>query len=239
MNFLLLYPNELDKSKTIGVVSGKRFSFIRERYTLSEGQRVNAGLIDGNLGYATVTKISDTSISFNLVLDKEPPIKQDLILIVSICRPQTNKKILHIATSLGVKKVLFVRGENVPKSYIQSTSLNEENIKNECLLAMAQTGDTIFPSVVIYKSIFDCFKNETFTINNTYLVADTSCKLELNRKNFENFDSVKCIAIGPESGWSEQEIEFFHQKGFKSIGLGDRILRVEVAINYMLGKLSV
>ena len=240
MNFLLFYKHELSCNNTKGVITGSRLSFLKERYTIKEGQEISVGLIDGKLGKAKVIKMTNNEILFDVNLDKESPQKLDLTLIISICRPQTNKKILHIATSLGVKKIIFLRCDNIPKSYIQSTSLSEKNIKNECLLAMSQVGDTFFPEIKIYKSIFDCFNEEGENLinNNLNVIADTNCNYELNRDNFSNISNIKCIAIGPESGFSDKEIEYFHQKSFKSIGLGERILRVEVALGYIIGKIN-
>ena len=82
---------------------------------------------------------------------------------------------------------------------------------------MQQVGDTIFPETIIYKSIYECFNNESFedinfdtSLSPLYFVADTHCRTELNYNNYNKLSGVKCIAIGPESGWSEKEIEYFH-----------------------------
>lgn len=244
MNFLLLNPNEISQSKDSATVCKvDRLSYVKEHFVLNEGATLKVGVIGGELGTGVIKSLTSSELVLDINLHKASPKKKDLTLIVSVCRPQTNKKILHIATSLGVKKITFIRGENVPKSYLDSSSLSVENIKSECLLAMEQVGDTIFPDTIIYESIYECFQNESFddlslSDFSPYLVADTQCTDELTHSNFNNLSSVKCIAIGPESGWSEKEIEYFHKKSFKSIGLGERILRVEVALCYLLGKLS-
>ena len=43
------------------------------------------------------------------------------------------------------------------------------------------------------------------------------------------------IAIGPESGWNEFEVETFRSLDFFVTTLGPRMLRVEVALTVMLG----
>ncbi|MGI6679953.1 MAG: RsmE family RNA methyltransferase [Bdellovibrionota bacterium] len=239
MNFLLLEKEELNSDKSLGIIKKDRLCIISDRYVLEKGKELNIGIIGGRRGRGIIEKISSDGLYINTKLDKEPLEKKDLTLIVSVCRPQTNKKVLHIGVGLGLKKIIFLRGENVPKSYIQSNSLSKENIRKECLLAMAQTGDTIFPKIEIYNSIYECMKFEDFSSNAlSNIVADTNCSEELNRKNFPNLLDVKVIAIGPESGWSEKEIEYFHSKNFKSVGLGKRILRVEIALSYLIGVVS-
>ena len=55
-----------------------------------------------------------------------------------------------------------------------------------------------------------------------------------------HFASSHCVvAIGPERGWSAQEIELFTHAGFKVIGLGDRVVRVEIALVLLMGQLQL
>lgn len=44
------------------------------------------------------------------------------------------------------------------------------------------------------------------------------------------------IAIGPEGGWEEEEVQAFEQKGFHRASLGRRILRTDIAVS--VGSLS-
>jgi RsmE family RNA methyltransferase len=45
------------------------------------------------------------------------------------------------------------------------------------------------------------------------------------------------VAIGPEGGWVPFEIELLRANRFEAFTLGPRILRVEVAVPYVLGVL--
>ena len=44
--------------------------------------------------------------------------------------------------------------------------------------------------------------------------------------------------IGPEGGFSKEEIELAKEYGIQSVGLGKRILRTETASSYVLSALS-
>ncbi len=53
------------------------------------------------------------------------------------------------------------------------------------------------------------------------------------------------LAVGPEGGFSGQEVERAHERGFMPVGLGPRILRTETAaiaaltiLQYELGDLG-
>jgi 16S rRNA (uracil1498-N3)-methyltransferase len=45
----------------------------------------------------------------------------------------------------------------------------------------------------------------------------------------ENTSSGIVLAIGPEGGWAEEELQAFHQAGWISASLGNTILRAETA----------
>jgi RsmE family RNA methyltransferase len=47
------------------------------------------------------------------------------------------------------------------------------------------------------------------------------------------------IAIGPEGGWIQREIDTFVERGFTPVSIGSPILRVEAALSATLGQLLV
>jgi RsmE family RNA methyltransferase len=47
------------------------------------------------------------------------------------------------------------------------------------------------------------------------------------------------LAIGPEGGWIEREVETFAARGFAVVSLGAPILRTEVALAAALGQLAL
>jgi 16S rRNA (uracil1498-N3)-methyltransferase len=53
-----------------------------------------------------------------------------------------------------------------------------------------------------------------------------------------NWNSSITIATGPEGGFSSLEIESLEARGFKTVGLGPRILRAETAPIAILGALT-
>ena len=46
------------------------------------------------------------------------------------------------------------------------------------------------------------------------------------------------LAIGPEGGFVEYEVEKFMKAGFEGVHLGERILRVETAVTALLARLG-
>ena len=149
MNFLIFFENEISVDKKNAKITDKeRISYIKEKFVLEKGNSQNAGIFEGNLGIAIFKGENEKGeLEFDVDFSKVPLKKNNIEILISVCRPQTNKKIFHIAQSFGVKEISFVKANNIPKSYLTSKSLEKENILRECLLAMEQTGDTIMPKV--------------------------------------------------------------------------------------------
>jgi RsmE family RNA methyltransferase len=47
------------------------------------------------------------------------------------------------------------------------------------------------------------------------------------------------LAIGPEGGWIDRELETFAERGFALVSLGDAVLRVEAALAAALGQIGL
>ncbi|MFA6465072.1 MAG: RsmE family RNA methyltransferase, partial [Desulfurivibrionaceae bacterium] len=47
------------------------------------------------------------------------------------------------------------------------------------------------------------------------------------------------LAIGPEGGWVDFEVQHFKEQGFMAFSLGARILRVDTAVPALLAQLSL
>ena len=52
---------------------------------------------------------------------------------------------------------------------------------------------------------------------------------------FSSLDQDVTVAIGPESGWTDEEIEWFEGKGFEIVTLGEEILTVGEAVTATIG----
>lgn len=46
------------------------------------------------------------------------------------------------------------------------------------------------------------------------------------------------VAIGPESGFVRNEIDFWKHFGFKELNLSSRVLRTETAVAFLLSRLE-
>jgi RsmE family RNA methyltransferase len=103
------------------------------------------------------------------------------------------------------------------------------------VLGLEQGCDTIVPSCEI-KKVFKPFVEDELSgiIKNTTAIlahpgSEEPCPHKIN--------SPVTLAIGPEGGFIQYEVDMLINCGFKAVNIGLRPLRVEDAVSVTLGKL--
>jgi RsmE family RNA methyltransferase len=168
--------------------------------------------------------------------------RRPIDLIVGVPRPQTVKKVIQASVMLGVRSVHFVRSELGERSYLQSRALSDEGILDEGVKALEQVWDSHLPEIKVHRTF--CYFMDTklpqlaMGREVSRLLAHPSGR-DLSVSDSALVGREQLVAIGPERGWSAGEVQLFGEHGFSVVGLGDRIVRVEVAVVLLLGQLQL
>ena len=225
---------------------GARARELIEIHQLQAGLKVKISLFEEGLGMAEIISTNFEAVELSYQLSLQNPERENLHLIAAVARPQTLKKILHLAASHGIKKVSFIKAENTEKSYLQSKALEANNIAKEMQLAIEQSFDCFLPQVLVYKTYREFMQQLPQAVNfqAAYkILADvprisesgnnSNTLLQLSSPNQEVI-----LAIGPEAGWVDKEREDFLKGGFLSYSLGKRIYRAEHALGMLFGQIA-
>ena len=151
-------------------------------------------------------------------------------IIQSLIKNDKFDLFLTKATELGVYKVVpLITSRTIVKSNdkIQNKLARWNKI---CFEASCQCKRNIVPNVTLPISIEDIndYKSD---IN---LVCYENLTIKNKLKDYVKMNKSITIVIGPEGGFSDKEINYLNDQGFKSISLGKRILRAETASMYAL-----
>lgn len=164
------------------------------------------------------------------VLIKEPiPTLAESPLMIhlgqAICRSEKMDYTLQKAVELGVKTItpLFTDYSNVKLS---AERLNNklDHWRKVVISACEQSGRSYLPDIATPQHLSDFLKQ-----------SQADCKLLLHphhEKRLKDISSTPkqvCLLVGPEGGFSTDEIKCSQQLGFDMISLGPRILRTETA----------
>ncbi len=223
MNLILLEPGEAGAPLPI---ADPRAVHIVDVLGRREGDLFDAGIVDGPRGKATVVSIGPNGVAFRFEAAAEPPPADPVHLLVALPRPQTARKILNEATSLGVASIRFFPSQKGEPSYASSTLWKTLEWRRHLVDGAAQAFDTRLPGILHHARLADAVAG----------VPAGCARIALD--NYEAAGPLApagarrplALAFGPERGWSAAERDLLRAGGFELAHLGRRVLRTETAV---------
>ena len=233
MNLIILENDTIKES--IAEITGNKLEHILTFIKPAIGDKLKVGVLNGLTGYGTVSEINERRIILRIDLQYPPPEPLPLKLVIAMPRPKVLNRIIQHSAAMGIKEIFIIKTWRVEKSYWNTPALNEINLKNQMIAGLAQSKDTILPTIKVKKFFKPFVEDELQDIieGSLALVAHPISKNDAPR----SVNKPVTLAIGPEGGFIPYEIEALEKIGFKSISLGERILRVETALPYLIGRL--
>lgn len=234
MNLVLLENKDFIDTDRV-VIQGRRFKHLISVNKAAKNDRLVCGLLNDKIGTGLIQKISRDFLEMKIHLDTDPPKPLPLTLLLALPRPKMLKRIIESITSLGVKQIYLINSWRVEKSFWQSPWLNEDHLRKQMVLGLEQSRDTVLPQIY-QKRFFSPFVNEQLP-----LIAKNSLCITAHPKTQKicpsGVNKPITLAIGPEGGFIDIEVETLEKQGFSSYHIGQRILKVETAVTYMISRL--
>ena len=156
-------------------------------------------------------------------------------LIIGASRPPTCKKILEHATTSGAKSFYFFNCELSEKSYLDSRLFTQNEFQKYINNGLSQSS-TYFNNPT-------CSFSKRMEVNKINIPGQKYILSPFASSSFRSqeldFSQPITLAIGPERGWSQQEIDNFKQNGYQEIKISNSILRVENATISAISQLEM
>lgn len=247
MNYLAFTEDEWDGEKR-AVLIGARASYVREFHKISRHDEVWCVVLGVGRGVATCLSDSPDGYEFSLSPLEPEPAPLPITLYQGLCRPQTIKKVLQLGAMLRLDQIVFFRSERGEKSYQQSKLLRVENQLYELIKGCEQVGNPYLPRVEVRTgNLLKCLNaisNEGEILGESHqklrlVAAPAASKSIVDFVLSGNpFPSSLELLIGPEAGFSEEEVLQFSRLGFQPITLGRDHLRVEGALQFVVAQVT-
>lgn len=177
-----------------------------------------------------------------LNVDNELPVR--VTILQSLPKGNKVELIIQKGTELGANQfILFESERSIVKWDEKKVKKRIERYNKIAKEASEQSKRNIIPQIKYVKNINDYLKNKN-NVNSIKLIAyEEEAKQKRTTSFSKLLQSVKeneeiIVCIGPEGGFTEEEIVFFKEYGFEPIRLGKRILRTETASLYTLAAIS-
>lgn len=209
------------------------------------GDKVFVAFSDNKRYVCELVKVDVEGVEIYPLEEVEYSTELDVDITIAI-PPLKNDKIEYLiqkATELGVKNiVLFDSERNVAKIKVDKFDSKKKRWEKIAKEASEQSKRGFIPTISYEKTITILI--ESYTNMDYKVIAYENESNNTSNNNLSqllNGDLYKksVIAIfGSEGGLSEKEVSIFNENGYKSIGLGKRILRAETAPLYFISCLA-
>lgn len=233
MNIVLLDPRQTESE--IWTISSKRqLEHLHTHVDVKVGDTLKVGIREGNRYLTEIIEISENSIQIKPLKEESVPEKLPVTLIVALPRPKVLRRLIMDAITLGVDKLIIIHSYRVDKSYWQTPFLQQ--LDHFLTLGLEQAGDTVAPKIELYKRFKPFVEDVLPTMISTQCPAYVAHPYTDLKMPYA-VDHSCTVIIGPEGGFIPYEIDLLIKNGCQAVSLGNRILRTETAIPYVLGRL--
>ena len=234
MNLLLLEEADFRSADRV-VLRDRRLTHMQEVQRVSVGDSLRVGRIGGLMGRAEVLRLGADEAELQIALDQPPPAKLPLTMVLALPRPKMLRRVFQTIAAMGVPRLILVNSYRVEKSFWQTPFLEPAAIREQLILGLEQSRDTLLPEVVIEKRF------KPFVEDRLPAIAEGTLGLVGHPGDYpacpRAVERDVTLAIGPEGGWIPYEVELMAKAGLQPVQLGERILRVETAVTALLARL--
>ncbi len=233
MNILLIRAIEIADGEV--TLSDHRAAHIRKVLRAEIGDRIRVGVINGARGEGIVTAIGRCAggeVRLQLNLDQEPASPPEIDIILALPRPIMLRRILSQAAAIGVGSLFIIHANRVEKSFWDSGLFDGEACDDLLRQGLEQAVDTRMPDVQVFRRFKPFVEDILPEMIDSY-------RFRLLAHPYGGKGVADCLAagagrvllaVGPEGGWVDYEVEKFNNLGFCTCSFGERILKVDTAV---------
>jgi 16S rRNA (uracil1498-N3)-methyltransferase len=189
-------------------------------YELSDGRRVRLGRIE---------KVSRERIEFALL--EEIPSREtslELTLLLSIVKFDAFEWALEKATELGASSVIPLAASRSEKALIAAAGKRAERWRRILLESAQQSRRVRLPDLQPVVRPVEAFAHHRSELKILFSERQDAPPLRSVLTSAKAKQVV--LAIGPEGGWTEEELTQARKSSFREASLGHLILRAETAV---------
>lgn len=198
------------------------------------GQTLKTGELDGRIGTGEIVSIEGRTVAVK-VSHTEESLRPWCDLVLAPPRPRVMKRLLPQLASLGVGTIVLVGAKKVEKDFWGATLLKEENYRPLLVDGLMQAGTSVVPRIETRRNF------RRFVGDELDSLFPTANRVVGHPGGAPNAPALKpgrlLLAVGPEGGWTDDEVSLLESHGFSRYSLGSRILRTDTALVALLARL--
>jgi 16S rRNA (uracil1498-N3)-methyltransferase len=181
---------------------------------------------EGVIRHGRVIHITDNRVEFELRAEIPAARSADLTLVLAVFKFDRMEWAIEKCTELGVRRIVPFIAQRTDSHLASASAKRIERWRRIARQASEQSRRTAPPEIYMpskpKEALGACHGLRV-------VLAESENDVQLREVlQPERADEV-ALAIGPEGGWTEEELKLFHHGGWISASLGPTILRAETA----------
>jgi 16S rRNA (uracil1498-N3)-methyltransferase len=231
-------------TSTTATLTGDQATHLARVLRATPGQVYDI-VANGFLHRAEITEVSDggngedQKVHFLLHEELSAEAALPLHLLLAVFKFDHMEWAIEKSTELGISRITPILARRTEKHLAQSSAKRVERWRRIALEASKQSRRTDIPEIPDPTPLKQALERETtptrILLSETEQQTTLTSALESSNDRPTGYESVTltpithAIAIGPEGGWTPEEISLFTQHQWQPVTLGPRILRAETA----------
>jgi RsmE family RNA methyltransferase len=247
VNLLLVEPSELAGDRC--VIADRRAAHLRDVLGVAPGSTVKMGIVGGAIGTGEVLADDAAGIALRFARTADPEPQLDLELVLAVPRPKALARVIETCAAFAVRRIQLTNAWRVDKSYLRSPKLAPDALAHASRIGAEQGATTHLPEIQLHERLMELLDTRWPAPQprgehdeDTDERPRRRWSLLIAHPDAKPIESVihhgpLVLAIGPEGGWIQRELDTFVARGFTPCSLGAPILRTESAVSAALGQL--
>jgi 16S rRNA (uracil1498-N3)-methyltransferase len=182
----------------------------------------------GFLHRGEIVRVAEDEVVFTLHEELESNAALPLHLLLAVFKFDHFEWAVEKATELGVGRITPVLARRTEKHLAQAAAKRVERWRRIVLEAAKQSRRTDVPAVAEPLALRVALEQETAATRILLSETEQATTLSVGLQAWSGQGEI-ALAIGPEGGWTPEEMALFTSHNWQHVTLGPRILRAETA----------
>jgi 16S rRNA (uracil1498-N3)-methyltransferase len=215
-------------TSTTATLTGEQAEHLARVLRAAPGQIYDV-VAGGFLHRAEIVSVQPTEVVFTLHEELESDTALPLHLLLAVFKFDPMEWAIEKATELGVARITPILARRTEKHLSHAAAKRVERWRRIALESSKQSRRTTIPEISDPIPLKTALEGTTEPVRILLSETEQATTLTAALKEAHTEDAAYALAIGPEGGWTQDEMSLFVQHQWKPVTLGPRILRAETA----------
>jgi 16S rRNA (uracil1498-N3)-methyltransferase len=174
-----------------------------------------------------IATVQDDRVEFELGEEVTTAAVPDVTLLLAVFKFDRMEWAIEKCTELGVSRIVPVIARRTDAHLASAATKRADRWRRLALQAAEQSRRAVPPEIAAPMKLQDAVNGTN--VASRIVLAESEEQVLLRDVLASRPEGEIVLAIGPEGGWVEDELQLFQGAGFVSASLGNTILRAETA----------